>query len=335
MPACSCCNAPSHTVRDCTSTIMLETIRNFEAEMDNILQDDILKHDAYRLTFNCAAVIGNYSTCHIQRILTVLQKKTVHELQILVSGYLRSIPLRGMNKYNLVVCLAYHYVYDSFTTHRYTIPNSMGPISQLFLRYINRGWVHKIPKIQNDRRLYQEVMSDFVVLDRLDRTRLAYCRTLRHTWNELPPERRRALLREGAFVVSHPGVNNVHFRRFFGNVEIEEILTTFPLLRHMSNMVLSSDHMTDPFVGFHSDTTIKFIPANQFESTEECPICYETVCNTYIDCKHEFCLKCMQTHIDTCRTTGKTTTCPMCRMNVSQVFANYTGTSISDPSSVV
>jgi hypothetical protein len=301
---------------------MHETVRIFENEMDAILHHDILTHEAYRLTPSHAAFMGKYSTCRLQRILIVLKRKTVSELQILVSGYVRGVPFSGMNKYALVTCLAYHYVNDSFTRRHLTIDADVGLISQVFLRYINRAWVDKMSNATNHERLYHDVMEDFVVLDRFERTRRRHLQNLQQVWNGQTMEQRRMFLYNGAFAMCVPGPHNVNFHRFFGNVKMDEIVTTFPQLQVFSpgydDRILQFRKVIDAL------PTVKFIPTVQFESTQECPICYETTCNAYTDCKHEFCIGCIRTHIDICRTTRKKSTCPMCREEVTQVFENST-----------
>ena len=59
-----------------------------------------------------------------------------------------------------------------------------------------------------------------------------------------------------------------------------------------------------------------------FTSTEECPICYENVCDSYVDCKHAFCLGCIKRHVDTLNARRSTPICPMCRVDVKQVNSN-------------
>jgi len=322
MSNCLCCNSAEHTLQNCTSTIMLETVRMFENEMDAILHDDILTHEAYRLTPSHAAFIGKYSTCRLQRILIVLKQKPINQLQILVSGFVPGVQLSGMNKYALVSCLAYHYVNDSFTRRHLTIDADVGLISQVFLRYINRAWVDKMSRVSNYERLHHDVMEDFVVLDQFDRTRRRHLQNLQQVWNGQTMEQRRMFLYNGAFAMMLPGPQHVNFHRFFGNVKMDEITTTFTELQ--------------VFLPGHDNVVIdvlpivKFSPAVQFESTQECPICYETTCNAYTDCKHEFCIGCIRTHIHNCRTTWKISTCPMCREEITQVFENARDLTIGD-----
>ena len=59
-----------------------------------------------------------------------------------------------------------------------------------------------------------------------------------------------------------------------------------------------------------------------FTSTEECPICYENVCDAYVDCNHAFCLGCIKQHVDTLIERRSTPICPMCRVDVKQVNSN-------------
>jgi len=69
-------------------------------------------------------------------------------------------------------------------------------------------------------------------------------------------------------------------------------------------------------------TPVKYGVDLCFTSTEECPICYENVCDSYVDCKHAFCIGCIKQHVDTLNARRSAPICPMCRVDVKQVNSN-------------
>ena len=324
MTNCYCCNSTEHTLRNCTSTIMLEKVRNFETEMDTILRDDILTNESYRLTPSNGAFMKKYSICRLQRILIVLQQKNECELQTLISGYVPGIEISDLNKYTLVACLAHHYVNNSITRHL-TIDEDVALISQVFLRYINRAWVDKIPIAINNEQLFQEIINDSVVIDQLDSMRRLHLQNINRAWNDKTIDQRHMFLYNGTFVIINPGEDNVDFHRFFGNVKIAEIVSMLPFRNifveardglFTQNRLEKFRRMMDAFY------IVKFFSDENFESTQTCPICYETTCNAYTGCKHEFCIGCIRRHVVTCSITQKQIACPMCREKITQVFVN-------------
>jgi hypothetical protein len=318
-------------------------LRIFDREMSAILEDDILTHEAYRLTPSIAAFMQEYSACRLQRMMAVLSKKPINELQELVKLYVESdigdVSIDDLGKYELVAGLVLDFVRQRFTLDfenftisddfiisegkGYTIERDMGPVTQVFLDYITRAWVDKMPQGENNARLFNDIMHNSVVHHRLEQERLKQLQNLKQVWNDKTMEQRRMFLNNGKLAMRNPGDQNENFHRFFGNVKMDEIAFTFPELREF----LPSYYYYGVFLQSRRQAvahalTITFNSTDQFESTEECQICYEATCNAYTNCLHEFCIGCIRTHINACRTNRKRPRCPICRERITYVNSN-------------
>jgi hypothetical protein len=278
-------------------------------------------------------------------MITVLSKKPINELQELVDLYVESdigdVSINDLSNYELVACLIFDFVrqrfmldFDEFSICDdfptlddmgfYTVEDDMGPVTQVFLNYISRAWLDKMPQRENDARLYNDVMDNSIVHHRLEQERLKQLQNLKHAWNDKTMEQRRMFLNNGKMAMRNPGDKNENFHRFFGNVKMDEIAFTFPELReflpsyYYYGVFIQSRRQA--FAALHG--TIMFNSTDSYESTEECQICYEATCNAYTNCHHEFCIGCIRTHINSCNTNGKRPTCPICRERIKQVNSN-------------
>jgi len=355
---CNFCESTDHYCMDCTSNNpehirrkeVSRKLKDFDDEIHAIMKHDILTHEAYRLTPSVAAFIEEYrthqySTCRLQRIMIVLRNKPINELQELVKIYVESdigdVSINDLSTYELVACLVVDLmrqrfmldfddfgISDDFTTVEdmgyYTIEDDMGPVTQVFLNYVTRAWLDKMPQKENDARLFNEVMDNSIVHHRLEQERLKQLQNLKHAWNDKTMEQRRVFLHNSKMVMLNPGENNENFHRFFGNVKMDEIAFTFPGLQDF----LPSHYYNSSYIrsrqlavsALHGN--ILFNTTDPYKSTEECQICYETTCNAYTNCQHEFCIGCIRSHINTCRTNWRRPTCPICRERVTQVNSN-------------
>ena len=57
---------------------------------------------------------------------------------------------------------------------------------------------------------------------------------------------------------------------------------------------------------------------------DECIVCCDTICNTKLNCNHEFCMTCIETSIGlVLNDHRKQASCPICRAGIVKVISNY------------
>ena len=359
---CSCCNSPDHTVRDCDSPRMVEMINIFKQEMLHIFVEDIRTHHSYFFTRETASQVSenrpnSVSVCHLHRAIQHTYINTIKSLKHMVARMVPGVRRIASTKYELVCTLLYHYMNHGEGQQELASENPV--LTRLYMDYLTRAHIGNMSFDDNMTHLRFEISP--IVIEQLENIRVYHVRNMVRRYDRSTNEEQLEFVYNGLRDIrtyssqsaSRPG----GFPRMtvFGNVLYTDIMPHFPLFRNEIQRRI--DNIQQRAVDanrrgaetpqraqqphpqgwtqvpqnrirqldiprYHTPNTVKYDIDLGFTSTEECPICYEKTCDAYVDCKHAFCKGCIKQHVDKSNERRSRPICPMCRVDVKQVFSN-------------
>jgi hypothetical protein len=99
--------------------------------------------------------------------------------------------------------------------------------------------------------------------------------------------------------------------------------TDIPVLQSNFNAAMNAASVARPRNTPRLVIQCNFDKAFVTKNTDECAICYESVCNAQLNCKHEFCTGCIRKSIETVlQNNRRSMSCPMCRADIDGIVSN-------------
>lgn len=349
---CEFCHSTQHHVIRCTSPRVDEYVSQYNAEIAAILEENIYLSPQYCLTVDIACELGSlgiHGSCSankVQRVMNLLlYEKPLIELKML---YLRLFPdtldttmVSWNSKYELMANIALKTCFERdspFKSEREE-DEDIYRLNMHYEYYLLSAKM-KHPKERNDERLK---MSAYYIDESLKRIRNKHLQGIMREYEVSTEQEKQGFLQNGIHAI-HEGP--VAIQSFFGNLTMSEI-SGWPAFRfaHVGFRMTQNQyvelHMTrteyihiQNFQTQGSNTPlhrrrrsplleeIAYRYKADFESAEDCAICYQTKCNMYLNCKHEFCMACIETYLGNCEMGNKPLSCPICRGNVTTITKN-------------
>lgn len=322
---------------------MVEIINNFKQDMQRIFHEDIHTTRCYYLIEECASHIGatTRSVCHLQRAIQYNIRYTIKTLKYMVARMVPDVRRIGATRYELNCTLMYHYMNHGEGQQYLTSEDPI--LTRLYLDYLTRAHIGNMSFDDNMTHLRFEISP--IVIGQLDTIRINHVRNLVRRYEESTDREKIKFIYQGLCDIQRSSLISLNkpspLGGVFGSVHYIDIMTHFPLFRdeiqkridnierqrhdeHAARIaaIMNRRIRQLDLPSYRTPYPVKYGVDICFMSTEECPICYENTCDTYVDCKHAFCMGCIKQHVDRSNARQSRPICPMCRVDVKQVFSN-------------
>jgi hypothetical protein len=281
--------------------MMAQAVGEFNQKMRDIFLEDILNNPNYYFTLESALHIVDLeptAVCHLQRAIQCLYYAyNLKTLKHLVVGTGVNVRRIGTTKYELVCTLMHHYMHHG--EGRRNIESDDHPVlTRVYMDFLERACIGNMSYSDNLVQLRLVVITHHINLQ-LQAIRTNHIQNLARQYEQVDNTR--------------TGILNIH--RYISGSLRQRGFENPRRANRRPRVVPRVRAAAAP-------NPVKYGFDSSFTSTEECPICYETTCDAYVDCKHTFCGKCIKQHVNTCNERRRTPICPMCRVNVKQVNSN-------------
>jgi len=335
MSSCSFCKNSSHNARNCTSPQIDNVVAKYEDEIEKILEENIYTSYLYSFTSDAACKIGTFAATKVHRVIIRLHTKSLLDLKILFFRMFPNLVISSRSKYDLISNIAWKTCFEPGSPFE-TDDDAITVLNTQYQQYLMRAIAY-YPKDINDARL-KVMLSHHSINACLKHIRNKYLNEMIIMYNTYSNADRTIFVNGGIeAILESPFAIQV----YFGNLTMEEIrhwrqfhyaelIMNTPTLSHEDRDLHIQHARYDmgiselPILEQSTQFTIqlKYKLSKEFKSDEDCAICYETKCNTFVDCNHEFCITCVKTYIGKCKNENKAPVCPLCRRKIKTITTN-------------
>lgn len=320
---CSFCH-DLHTVRNCTSPLIDGFIAKYDQEITEILSENIYTSDKYRFTTNSASQIGVFAVTKVHRLIILLSTtKSLVELKMIFMRMYPDMPVSSRrSKYELIANIALKTCFGVDSPFKTPEDHEMTEINNYYKMYLFRG-TRRYPKEANDQYLLADITNprNYIAPIHLRMIRMRWLNELMRRYSNGTDEDRDLFIENGIQAIIQGPVAT---QMFFGNLTLSEI-RHWRMFRNAYYMMQQprEDAPRAPEPPPQAEIyRIKCGISINYRSEEDCAICYDAKCDSFINCKHEFCLGCVKTYISKCNQDHVRPVCPMCRTGITSIDTN-------------